>query len=62
MPWYLPVLFWIIALGSFVFAIAYTATHGLKVNGWTISTGTLSIITFVFTARVLRTKDSKYRR
>lgn len=60
--WYLPVLFLIIALGSFVFAIAYTATHGPIANDWTISTGTLSIITFVFMAWVFRTKNSKHGR
>ncbi|KAF2998639.1 hypothetical protein E8E13_007567 [Curvularia kusanoi] len=61
-PWWLPLVFLIVALGAFLFAITYTATHGPKANGWTISTGLLSIITFVFTAWVLWTKDSKHGR
>ena len=60
-PWFIPVTFFIIAIAVFVFALWYTAEQGPKANGWTIGTGLLSILTFVFTAWVLRTKDSKHR-
>ena len=59
-PWYIPCTFVILAVGAFVFAIAYTAKDEAKANGWTIGTGVISLLTFVFTAWVLRTKDSKH--
>lgn len=61
-PWYLTLVFAVVVVGLFVFAIWYTAEHGPKANGWTIGTGVLSMLAFVFPVWVLRTKDSRHTR
>lgn len=59
-PWYLTLIFAIIASGVFGFALWYNTNHGPKANGWTIGTGPLTMLSFVFPVWVLKAKDSKH--
>lgn len=62
-PWYVPLVLVAASLGIFVFALWYTADdHGPKANGWTIGSFLLTPMSVVFTAWVLKAKDSKHAR
>lgn len=61
-PWYIPVFLTIVSTGVFVFAIRYTSENAPKANGWTIGSFLLTPINLIFSAWVLRAKDSKHAR
>jgi len=61
-PWYVLLLFGVISISIFVFAVWYTASNGPKANGWTIGGFVLTPITFLFSIWVLRAKDSQHAR
>lgn len=61
-PWYLCLIFTIISLGIFVFAVWYTAVHGPAANGWTIGSFLFIIVNLFLTIWVLKAKDSKHAR
>jgi hypothetical protein len=62
-PWYLPLLLLIAAIGVVVFVAVYTAEEGTpKANGWTIGSCVLAALVMAFNGWVLWAKDSKHPR
>jgi hypothetical protein len=61
-PWHVPALLGLLCIGILIYAIVYTAENEPKANGYTIGSLLAAIVSLMFTALVLKAKDSKHAR
>lgn len=58
-PWYFLGLINLITIGSFAFGVGFSVMHGLQPGGWAVASYVVSLITFILSQWISKTKDSK---